>query len=105
MVRVTIGVPLRPYEAVIENGLLERAGAYLCELLSGRRRLFVVTVPRERREWGKKLMASLSAAGFMPELVEMGVGERYKKLATIEELSEKLSSLGVDRNARNSAYD
>ena len=30
-------------------------------------RLFVVTVPPVRRKWGKKLMASLSAAGFIRE--------------------------------------
>jgi 3-dehydroquinate synthase len=99
MIRVTIAVPPRPYEAVVEHGLLERAGAHLRELLGERRRLFVVTVPPVRRKWGKKLMAALFGAGFLPKLVEMRDGERNKKLATIEELSEKLMGLGADRNA------
>ncbi|HEV2689375.1 MAG TPA: 3-dehydroquinate synthase [Bryobacteraceae bacterium] len=99
MTRVTIAVRPRPYEAVIEHGLLQRAGAHLRGLLSDRERLFVVSVPPVRRKWGKKLMASLSAAGFTPKLLEMRDGERYKTLTTIEELSEKLTSLGADRNA------
>src|SRR3989475_7311086 len=99
MMRVRIALPLRPYEVVIETGLLQRAGAYLREVLSDRQRVFVVTVPPVRRKWGRKLMASLSAAGFTPRLVEMRDGERHKKLATVEELSEELARSGADRYA------
>jgi 3-dehydroquinate synthase len=52
-----------------------------------------------RRRWGQKLLASLSAAGFAAKIVEMPDGERHKKLATVEALSEKLSRLGADRSA------
>jgi 3-dehydroquinate synthase len=99
MIRVTIAVPPRPYEALIETGLLLRAGAHLREVLGERNRLFVVTVLPVRRKWGKKLMASLAAAGFSAKFVEMPDGERHKKLATVEQLAEKLNSLGADRNA------
>ena len=99
MIRVSIAVPPRPYEAVIENGLLARAGSHLRPLLGDRRHLFVVTVPPVRRKWGKKLMASLSTAEFVTKMIEMPDGERHKKLATIEGLAEKLSRLGADRNA------
>ncbi len=99
MIRVTITTPARSYEAVIEYGLLERAGEQLCAVLGDRRFLFVVTVPRVRRRWGKTLMSSLSAAGFIAQCVEMRDGERYKKLSTIEQLAEKLTRLGAERNA------
>jgi len=109
MTRVTIAVLPRPYDAVIENGLLERAGEQLRKVLSVARaptpasdhcnHLFVVTVPPVRRRWGKKLMVSFSAAGFKARLVEMGDGEQSKKLATVEQLAEKLTRLGADRNA------
>lgn len=99
MVRVTIAASPRPYDAVIENGLLERAGTQLREVLKGRNRLFVVTVPPVRRGWGRKLMTSLSAAGFTAKLLEMRDGERHKQLATIEQLAEKLTRLGADRNS------
>jgi len=99
MTRVTITVQPRPYDAVIENGLLERAGEQLRGIIGDCKQLFVVTVPPVRRRWGKKLMASLRAAGFATRMVEMPDGERHKKLATIERLAEKLTRLGADRNA------
>lgn len=99
MTRVKVSLPERSYEAIIENGLLTAAGSRLRQLLGERRRLFVVTVAPVRRRWGKKLMASLSAAGFDAEFVEMRDGERHKKLSTVEELSEKMTRLGADRRA------
>jgi 3-dehydroquinate synthase len=99
MTRVAIAVQPRPYDAIIENGLLERAGEQLRGVVGDHRQCFVVTVPPVRRRWGKKLMMSLSAAGFTARVVEMRDGERYKKLATVEQLAEKLTRLGADRNA------
>lgn len=99
MTRVKVSLPERSYEAIIENGLLTAAGSRLRQLLGERRRLFVVTVAPVRRRWGKKLMASLSAAGFDAEFVEMRDGERHKRLSTVEGLSEKMTRLGADRRA------
>lgn len=99
MARVCIRTPQRSYDAVIENGLLAHAGEHVRPLLGERKRLFVVTVPPVRKRWGKKLMKSFSGAGFSPEFVEMRDGERYKRLASVEELSEKLTKLGADRDA------
>jgi 3-dehydroquinate synthase len=111
MNRVTIALPPHAYDAVIENGLLQRAGETLRELFSvifdvaegdapaKHERLFIVTVPPVRRKWGKKLMVSLSAAGFTAKILEMPNGERHKRLATVEKLSEQLSRLGADRNS------
>ena len=98
MIRVTVGVP-RPYEAVIESGLVERVGAHLRELLDRRERVFVVTVPPVKRKWGKKLMASLAEAGIAAKVLEMADGEPAKKLATIEALAQKLAQAGADRNS------
>src|SRR5882724_1084919 len=113
MSRVTIALPPRPYDAVIENGLLQRSGETLRDLFkviftvntaaldspAKHRSLFVLTVSPVRRKWGKKLLASLSCAGFTTKLLEMPNGERHKKLATVEKLCEKLSRLGADREA------
>ena len=104
MIRVTIAVAPRPYEAVIEDGLLQRAGEQLRGVVGGLRKLFVVTVPPVRRRWGKKLMRSLSAAGLQAQLVEMCDGERHKKLATIEQLADTLTRLGADRSAMIVAF-
>ena len=99
MIRVKVDIPIYPYEAAIESGLLTQAGVHLRTLFGSPRQIFVVTVPPVRRRWSKKVMASLSAAGFAVKMVGMPDGERNKKLATIEALSEKLSRLGADRNA------
>src|SRR5215813_14632323 len=99
MPRVTIALPPRPYDAVIESGLLQRAGETLRESFAAGKRLFLVTVPPVRRKWGKKLMASLASSGFAAQLLEMQDGERHKKLSTVEKLSEQLSRLGADRNS------
>ncbi len=76
---------------------MSRAGARLHDVLGGRDQLFVITVARVRRRWGKKLMASLSS--FKVQWVEMPDGERSKKLATVEQLAEKLVRRGADRDA------
>lgn len=100
MNRVTIAIPPRPYEAVIANGLLEQAGAQLRDVLgAGPRRLFIVTIPSLRRRWARQLLASFAAAGFDARLLEMPDGELSKKLATVEQLADKLVSLGADRSA------
>jgi 3-dehydroquinate synthase len=103
MTRVTIALPPRPYDAIIENGLLQRPGFSLGardpRANAGGERLFVITVPPVRRKWGKKLMVSLASAGCKAQVIEMPDGERHKKLATVEKLSEQLSRLGADRNS------
>jgi len=104
MTRVTIPVPPCAYDAIIENGLLERAGEQLRDVVGNRQQFFVVTVPPVRRKWGKKLIMSLSAVGLTARVVEMSDGERYKKLATVEQLAEKLTRLGADRNAAIVAF-
>lgn len=99
MVRIPIKTASHAYEAVIEHGVLTRAGAILGELLGGVQPLFVVTVPPVRRRWGKVLQESLRAAGFAPKFVEMPDGETRKRLSTVESLSEQLVKLGADRKA------
>jgi 3-dehydroquinate synthase len=99
MPQVTVHVQPRPYQAWIENGLLNRAGSVLGDLLPRSSRVFVITVPPVRKRWGTKLVSSLKAGGFEVQVVAMRDGEPSKRLATIETLSEKLVRLGADRKA------
>src|SRR6266851_6782467 len=99
MVRIPVQTASANYEAVIEHGLLSRAGPVLRELLGGTPPIFVVTVPPVRRRWGNPLLRSLKSAGFSAQFIEMRDGERFKRLATVEALSEKLLKLGADRQA------
>ena len=113
MERVTVAVAPRPYEAVIEDGLLDRAGARLRDLGVARapspanrqpQQAFVITVPQVRSRWGKKLLSSLAAAQFNAQVIEMRDGEPHKKLATVEALAEKMLRLGADRDAMIIAF-
>ncbi len=97
MIRIPISTPQRTYEAIIENGLISRTGAFLRELLGGNKRLFVVTVPPVRKLWGKKLSASLKKAGLVATFLEMRNGERHKRLASVQGLAEELVRLHADR--------
>jgi 3-dehydroquinate synthase len=97
--RVNITTASCRYQAVIEGGLVGRAGAHLRPLLEPGCRLFVLTVPAVERRWGKTLLASLSSAGFRSQTLALPDGERYKRLSTVEKLGEKLTRLGADRNA------
>ena len=104
MTTVRVELQPRPYEVCIERGLLRKAGEILRPLLPATSKLFVVTVPAVRRKWAKKLTASLEGTGFEVRLIEMPEGERFKRLATVEELAEKLVKLGADRNSAAVAF-
>ena len=99
MITIAVEVKPRPYAALIENGLLGKAGGLLREVLPAGSRLFVITVVPVRRRWGRVLMGSLAAADFDAKIIEMPEGERFKRLATVEMLAEELTALGADRNA------
>ena len=99
MVRIPVKTASASYEAVIEHGLLARAGEILREVLGGTPPLFVVTVPPVRRRWGTPLLRSLRSAEFDPQIIEMRDGERFKRLSSVEALSEKFLKLGADRKA------
>jgi 3-dehydroquinate synthase len=99
MTRVTIAVTPRPYDAIMEAGVLELAGAELRTVLRDRTKIFVVTVSPVRKKWGKKLQASLAKCGFESKILEMPDGERFKRLASVESLAEELVRLGAERNA------
>src|SRR6059036_605900 len=99
MVRIPVNTASHNYEAILEHGILSRAGSILKELLAGTPPLFVVTVPPVRRRWGKVLTKSLDAAGFSHTMIEMRDGERFKRLSTVESLAEDLLQAGADRKA------
>ncbi len=100
MTQIEVAVPPRSYAAFIENGLLERAGEHLRGVLSeDASSLFVITVAPVRHRWGKKLLKSLTGAGFHATFVEMPDGEPHKKLAIVEGLAEKLVAGRADRES------
>jgi 3-dehydroquinate synthase len=97
--KVPFAIPPQPYDAVIEDGLLGRAGAILKEVLPERSRYFVVTVAPVRKAWGPALMSALAGVGLEAEMLEMPDGESHKTLNTVEHLARKLVKAGADRQS------
>ncbi len=94
-IRTSAGI----YTAEIEQDFVKRVGARLCELFPEGTRFFVITAPPVRKHWGSALAASLDEAKISHQVVEMPDGERYKTLATVEDLAEKLVRRGADRKS------
>jgi 3-dehydroquinate synthase len=95
--KITIKLPPRSYDATIEAGLLQRAGAALAAQFPEKPRTFVITTATIQKHWGTVLSESLTAAGFSFEVLEMPDGEKHKNLATLEELASRLIHRGADR--------
>jgi 3-dehydroquinate synthase len=94
---VDINVTAHPYRAVIENGVLKRAGEVLSQALPGRKRVYVVTSAPIRKLWGETLAESLK--DFDGTFFEVPDGEKYKTLRTVEILARKMVKRGADRKA------
>ncbi|MDP9266849.1 MAG: 3-dehydroquinate synthase [Acidobacteriota bacterium] len=94
---ITVNVPPRPYDAVIETGSLARAGAAIAALIPAEARVFVVTNPVVRGKWGSTLERSLKAAKVRADFLEIPDGERAKIMATIENLAGRMLKAGADR--------
>lgn len=99
MTRVPVKTEPRGYEVVIENGLLAGAGELLRGIAPERSKCFVITVPVVQRKWGKQLASALAGANWDAQFIAMPEGERYKTMATVDGLAEKLAHAGADRNA------
>ena len=101
---VTIAVQ-PPYEARIENGLVRRVGSQILELrANGSPSVFVITNAAVRKHWGSALTDSLNEAKLIFQVLEMGDGERFKIMATVEDLATRVVQRGADRRAMIVAF-
>ena len=97
----TVAIDVPPaYEARIESGLVSRVGAQIAALRpDDTASIFVVTNAAVRRHWGSALSDSLNQAKLHFQIVAMGDGERYKTMATVEDLATRLVERGADRRS------
>lgn len=94
---VNINVAAHPYRAIIENGVLKRAGEVLAQAVPNRKRVYVVTSAPIRKLWGDALAQALS--GYDASFFEVPDGEKYKTLKTVEDLARKMVKKGADRKS------
>ncbi len=86
----------RPYEVLIGEGLIERAGEFIAPMLK-RRRVAVVTDETVRDLHGARLSASLAAAGVETATVAVAPGEETKSFEGLAALCDALLALELER--------
>jgi 3-dehydroquinate synthase len=99
LTRIPVQTPSRPYDVLIERGLLHSAGATLHDMIPAGARVFVLTAPPVRKHYGTALRKSLAKSGRKFELLVMPDGERSKTLSELEKLAAKLVRYGADRHS------
>lgn len=95
MTRIPVALGDRSYDVLIEAGLLGRAGALLAPLSRGRR--MAIVTDANVTDHLATLQASLAAAGVDSEAIVLPPGEGTKSWAMLEQLTDRLLDLGVER--------
>jgi 3-dehydroquinate synthase len=94
--QITVRLPGASYPIFIEEGLLRRAGQLLAERAGGRR-FFILSDNTVWKFWGRELRKAL--APLDPPVIRIPAGERYKRMATVERITQQLSALGAERSS------
>ncbi len=97
MIRVDVGLADRSYPILIEAGLFERADEHL-QGFARTGRLVVVTDDHVARRQLPRLVAGLN--GVQVEPIILPAGETSKSWAMLEQLTDRLLELGVERSDR-----
>ena len=97
MKTLTVALPGREYDILIERGLLAQAGERIRAVLSRASKLAVVTDSNVGPLYGKTVLDSLTAAGFEPRLFTVPAGEESKNASQLSKLWEEMTAFGLTR--------
>ena len=95
MTTIPVALGSRSYDVVIEAGVLARAADWLKPLSRGRR--MAIVTDQNVLPHLATLQASLTAAGVESEAIVLPPGEGTKSWAMLEQLTDRLLELGVER--------
>jgi 3-dehydroquinate synthase len=95
---VTVDLGPRSYQILVGGALLQLAGPRLAAL-GYRGRCGLVTSVRVGGLYRAPVEASLRAAGFEPEVIELPDGEEHKTLETLARLYDRLLDAGIERRS------
>ena len=99
MKTITVKLKERSYAIHVAAGLLDQAGDLLRAAVGERaRRAVIICNPTVDRLYGRRLERGLRRAGFKPQGILIGDGERFKTLATAEKLYTFLIEQRVERS-------
>ncbi len=97
MKTLTVALPGRDYDILIERGLLERAGELCKAVLPKARKLAVVTDTNVGPLYADKVKGSLEAAGFAVQVTTLPAGEHTKCVDNLSSLWETFMTFGLTR--------
>ena len=97
MKTLTVALPGRSYDILIERGLLANAGEYCRKALPRAERLFVVTDSNVGPLYLEQVRAGLEGAGFRVTAHTVPAGEDSKCAARLSELWEAMMAAGLTR--------
>lgn len=98
MKTLTVALPGREYDIVIQRGLLARAGEYVHGVLPKAGRLAVVSDSNVAPLYGETVLNSLTAAGYDCKLFTIPAGESSKCASQLSELWEGFMAFGLTRS-------
>ncbi|MBA3015627.1 MAG: 3-dehydroquinate synthase [Proteobacteria bacterium] len=96
MKQVQVGLGDRSYPIMIDHGLLATIGSDL-KTRNIAKRFVVIADDTVAGLYGERLLHSLQASGFVPDIIAFPAGEASKTMATVAHLASRLAQLGVDR--------
>ena len=97
MKTLTVALPGRSYDILIERGLLAQAGAHCRKALPRAERLFVVTDSNVGPLYLERVRAGLEEAGFRVTAHTVPAGEGAKCAGRLSELWEAMMAAGLTR--------
>ena len=97
MKTLTVSLPGRSYDILIERGLLDRAGECCRDILPKADKLFVVTDSTVGPLCLKRIIPPLEAAGFETAICEIPAGEASKCAGELTRLWECMMDFGLTR--------
>ena len=97
MKTLTVALPGRSYDILIERGLLAQAGAHCRKVLPRAERLFVVTDSNVGPLYLERVLAGLEGAGFRVTAHTVPAGEGAKCAGRLSELWEAMMAAGLTR--------
>jgi 3-dehydroquinate synthase len=93
---IMVRIPGASYPIHIEEGLLGRAGEVLAPLITGRK-IFILSDSNVWDLWGKQLARAL--APHPVSVILVAPGEQYKRLETVESITDELALHGAERSS------
>ena len=97
MKTLTVALPGREYDILIQRGLLTQAGARIRAVLPRAKKLAIVTDTNVGPLYGQRLLDSLTAAGFETALFTIPAGEESKNPSQLTRLWEGFMDFGLTR--------